>query len=134
MKRNAAGTNWTTLVVIAVAASVIEPTNVGLLDVNNQAYPAPSSRVGYVIVNQPGGCGLDSDADGVPRVRSRPLARDLVACNVRVESTGLGRAPRRPDGEARGAPRTHGGTQATSNDASRDASALDTFELGVTGH
>ena len=58
----------------------------------------------------------------------------LVACNAQFESTLKGRELRRPDRKARGTPRTHCGTQATSNDASRDASALDTFELGVTGH
>jgi hypothetical protein len=52
-------------------------TNNAVLDVRNQAYPL-DSLPGFLVMNQPGGCSLHADLDGVPDIADNcPLASNV---------------------------------------------------------
>jgi hypothetical protein len=57
-----------------------------------------------------------------------------VTCEVRIESARLWSSVEAPGAQGARSAAYPCGTQATSNAAIPDASALDTFDSGVTGH
>jgi hypothetical protein len=58
----------------------------------------------------------------------------LVTCEVRIESARVWSSVEAPGAQGARSAAYPCGTQATSNAAIPDASALDTFDSGVTGH